>query len=84
MSFGWAASPPDSRLLQEGRLTGPMPWIIAIMMFLTALAAAAGFGLANASTAMDARLAGRLTVQIVDADAESRNRAADTHRAWHA
>ena len=74
MSFGWAASPPDSRLLQEGRLTGPMPWIIAIMMFLTALAAAAGFGLANASNAMDARLAGRLTVQIVDADAESRAR----------
>ena len=74
MSFGWAASPPDSRLLQEGRLTGPMPWIIAIMMFLTALAAAAGFGLANASSAMDARLAGRLTVQIVDADAESRAR----------
>ncbi|RHW18611.1 permease [Sphingomonas gilva] len=74
MSFGWAASPPDSRLLQEGRLTGPMPWIIAIMMFLTALAAAAGLGLANASSAMDARLAGRLTVQIVDADAESRAR----------
>jgi cell division transport system permease protein len=44
------------------------------MMFLTALAAAAGFGLANASSAMDARLAGRLTVQIVDADAESRTR----------
>jgi len=44
------------------------------MMFLTALAAAAGFGLANASNAMDARLAGRLTVQIVDADAESRAR----------
>lgn len=74
MSFGWTASPPDSRLLQEGRLTGPMPWIIAIMMFLTVLAAAAGFGLANASGAMDARLAGRLTVQIVDADAESRMR----------
>lgn len=74
MSFGWAASSADRRLLQEGRLTGPMPWIIAIMMFLTALAAAAGFGLVNASGAMDARLAGRLTVQIVDADAESRAR----------
>ena len=32
-------------LLPEGRLAGPMPWVIAIMMFLTVLAAAAGLGL---------------------------------------
>ena len=32
----------DRRLLPEGRLAGPMPWVIAIMMFLTVLAAAAG------------------------------------------
>jgi cell division transport system permease protein len=31
-------------LLPEGRLAGPMPWVIAIMMFLTVLAAAAGMG----------------------------------------
>ena len=33
-------------LLPEGRVAGPMPWVIAIMMFLTLLAAAAGLGLA--------------------------------------
>jgi predicted MFS family arabinose efflux permease len=31
-------------LLPEGRMAGPMPWVIAIMMFLTVLAAAAGLG----------------------------------------
>ena len=38
----------DRRLLPEGRLAGPMPWVIAIMMFLTVLAAAAGLRLASA------------------------------------
>ena len=37
-SFGAA----DRRLLPEGRLAGPMPWVIAIMMFLTVLAATSG------------------------------------------
>lgn len=78
MSFGWGASTADRRLLEEGRLTGPMPWIIAIMMFLTVLAAALGLGMDNAADRLDQRLAGRLTVQVVDADAEAR--AADARR----
>ncbi|MBB4640418.1 cell division protein FtsX [Rhizorhapis suberifaciens] len=60
------------RVLPEGRLSGPMPWVIAIMMFLTILAAAAGLGLDHAARSLRADLAGRATVQIVEANAEIR------------
>ena len=55
-------------------MAGPMPWIIAIMMFLTVLSAAAGLGLGAAVKAMGADLAGRATVQIVEANPERRDR----------
>jgi cell division transport system permease protein len=55
-------------LLPEGRLSGPMPWVIAIMMFLTVLAAAAGMGLASAAGRLDEQIGGRVTVQIVEAN----------------
>ncbi len=70
--LGLAASPADRRLLREGRTAGPMPWVIAIMMFLTVLAAAAGLALANAATALDSGLKGKLTVQIADPGAAIR------------
>src|SRR3546814_17763913 len=44
------------------------------MMFLTVLSAAAGLGLGAAVKAMGADLAGRATVQIVEAHAERRER----------
>lgn len=55
-------------LLPEGRLSGPMPWVIAIMMFLTVLAAAAGMGLAGAAARLDDQIGGRVTIQIVEAN----------------
>jgi cell division transport system permease protein len=55
-------------LLPEGRLSGPMPWVIAIMMFLTVLAAAAGLGLASAAARLDDQIGGRVTIQIVEAN----------------
>jgi cell division transport system permease protein len=55
-------------LLPEGRLSGPMPWVIAIMMFLTVLAAAAGMGLGSAATRLDDQIGGRVTIQIVEAN----------------
>lgn len=64
------------RLLPEGRVAGPMPWIIAIMMFLTVLAAAAGLALGAAVRSMGADLAGRATVQIVEAEPQARDRLA--------
>ena len=55
-------------LLPEGRLAGPMPWVIAIMMFLTVLAAAAGMGLASPAARLDEQIGGRVTIQIVEAN----------------
>lgn len=60
------------QLLPEGRAAGPMPWVIAIMVFLTVLAAAAGLGLASAARALGDQIAGRVTIQIIEADAETR------------
>ena len=67
----------DRRLLPEGRLAGPMPWVIAIMMFLTVLAAAAGLGLRHAAASLDADVASRLTVQVIEADPAARRRQAE-------
>lgn len=66
--FGQAAR----QLLPEGRLTGPMPWVLAIMMFLTVLAAAAGLGLGNAATSLDSAIGNRVTIQIVEANPDIR------------
>jgi cell division transport system permease protein len=67
------ASPADRRLLPEGRMSGPMPWVIAIMMFLTVLAAATGLALARSAQSLGADIAGRLTVQIPEPNAALRN-----------
>ncbi|MDE0947126.1 MAG: cell division protein [Sphingobium sp.] len=71
-----AAAAARHRLLPGGRLAGPMPWIIAIMMFLTVLSAAAGLALGAAVQAMSADLAGRASVQVVEADAVVRDQLA--------
>ena len=55
-------------LLPEGRIAGPMPWVIAIMMFLTVLAAAAGLGLAGAAGRLDEQIGSRVTIQVVEAN----------------
>lgn len=53
-----------------------MLWIIAIMMFLTVLAAAAGLGLGAAVRSMSADLAGRASVQVVEANPQQRDQLA--------
>lgn len=68
MKVPFAAALADRRLLPEGRLSGPMPWVIAIMMFLMVLAAAGGLGLAGAARTLGGNLESRLTVQIVEAN----------------
>lgn len=68
------ASAADRRLLPEGRLAGPMPWVIAIMTFLTVLAAGAGMALGNAASGLANELAGRLTIQIIEPNPELRER----------
>jgi cell division transport system permease protein len=66
---------PPGPLLPKGRLTGPMPWVIAIMMFLTVLVSAAGLSLDAAARSLSAQVSDRITVQVAQADAEMRGRA---------
>ena len=63
----------DRRLIPEGRLSGPMPWVIAIMIFLTVLAAAAGLAMTRAMGDVSDELSSRATVQIVEANTETRS-----------
>jgi cell division transport system permease protein len=62
----------DGRLFPEGRLSGPMPWVISIMMFLTVLAAATGLALSAGADRIEGQIGNRITVQIVEANAELR------------
>lgn len=58
----------DRKLIPEGRGISPMPWVIAIMVFLTIIAVASGLALRAAAIQVRSDLAGRVTVQIVEAD----------------
>jgi cell division transport system permease protein len=66
----------ESRLLPEARLSGPMPWVIAIMIALTVVAAASALALRHAAQAASADLEGGVTVQIVSAAPAQRQREA--------
>ena len=66
----------DRRLIPEGRLSGPMPWVIAIMIFLTVLTAAAGLAMTRAMSDVSDELSSRATVQIIEANPQVRNRQA--------
>lgn len=72
MKMTLKASAADARLLPEGRFAGPMPWVIAIMMFLTILSAGAGLSLGAAARGLSDDLAGRVTVQIMEANPQRR------------
>ena len=65
------------RLVPHARLAGPMPWVIAIMIALTVMAAGAGLALRNLSNNAQAEIAGGLTVQIVEGAPAERERQAE-------
>ena len=66
-----------SGVLQQTRLGGPMPWVIAIMISLTVMAAAAGLALDNLADHARAEIAGGVTVQVVEAAPRERDRQAE-------
>ena len=76
MRFSLNPNAPDRRLLDESRRTRAMTWIMAIMLFLTVLAGALGLGMFTATAQLDRQLAGRLTVQIVEPNAQLRDQQA--------
>ena len=73
MILNLSPSAPERRLLDEGRRTRAMTWIMAIMLFLTVLAGALGLGMFAATGQLDRELSGRLTVQIVEPVASLRD-----------
>jgi cell division transport system permease protein len=66
-----------SGLLQHARLAGPMPWVIAIMIALTVMAAGAGLALSNVARNASLAISGGLTVQVVEAAPAERDRQAE-------
>lgn len=65
-----------ARVLGPARAGGAMVGVLAIMLFLTLLAAAAGIAAGRGAAALGARLSGRATVQLTDPDPAARAAAA--------
>ena len=66
----------SARMLPQARIAGPMPWVMAIMIALTVLAAGAGLALNNVASNARAEIAGGLTVQVVEGAPAARERQA--------
>lgn len=61
-----------ARLLPPQRLTGPIPWVIAILIALVVIAAAGGLALRNLSNAASSSLASALSVQVIEPNPDLR------------
>lgn len=66
-----------AHLLPRARLGGPMPWVLAIMVALTVVAAGGALGLTNLAERARSDLAGGVTVQIIEADPALRTQQAE-------
>lgn len=64
-------TPPERRLLPGGRLTGPTPWLIAIMMFVMICVGAAGLALLESASLVRQGVAHRYSIQIADGAASA-------------
>lgn len=65
-----------AEILPQARRSGPIPWVIAIMVGLMVIAAAGALALRNAGRAAAAELSGGITVQVLEARPEVRAREA--------
>ncbi|HUD30367.1 MAG TPA: cell division protein, partial [Novosphingobium sp.] len=79
---GANASARRVEIIPQARMSGPMPWVIAIMVAMTAIALAAGLALGNAVSAARAEIDGGVTVQVIEPRADVR--AAQAERAVEA
>jgi cell division transport system permease protein len=63
------ATPSKLRILPELRDSGGiLPWVIAVMVYLSALAIAGGFGLRAAASGWTSDLTRRVTIQVSESD----------------
>lgn len=80
-SFGWGGDGltgvRGAEILPQTRRSGPIPWVIAIMVGLMVIAAAGALALRNAGQAAAAELSGGITVQLLEARPEVRARQAE-------
>lgn len=67
----------NRELIAQSRFAGPMPWVVAIMVMLTVIAAGTGLALRSIATGAAAELSNGITVQIIEADPETRQREAE-------
>ncbi|MFM5930692.1 MAG: cell division protein FtsX [Novosphingobium sp.] len=63
----------SAELVPQTRLSGPIPWVIAIMVMLTVIAAAGGLALRKMASVAANELSGGVTVQIVEARTDVRD-----------
>ncbi len=70
---GRASSGSERRVLDEAGGLRAMTWVMAIMLFLTLLAAALGLGTRQSAAVLERQLAGRLTVQVVEGSPVARD-----------
>jgi cell division transport system permease protein len=70
--FAFAIPAHDRKLIPDGRFSGTMSWVMAIMLFLTLLAAAAAISLGNAASQGSDTLGSEATVQILASDPATR------------
>jgi cell division transport system permease protein len=70
--FAFAIPAHDRKLIPDGRFSGTMSWVMAIMLFLTLLAAAAAIAIGHAANQGGTELARDATVQLVDPDPAER------------
>lgn len=66
-----AATPAERRLIPGGRLEGPTPYVIAIMMFVMVVIGAAGLALASSARLVAAGVNNRYSVEIADGAAKA-------------
>jgi len=72
MLLDFALPAHDRKLIPEGRLSGPIPGVLAIMLFLTLLVAASGLTLADAAHNGGQDLSREATIQIIQTDPTQR------------
>lgn len=80
--FAFAIPAHDRKLIPDGRFSGTMSWVMAIMLFLTLLAAAAAISLGESARSSGENLASEATVQVLDADPNARSALQITIAKW--
>ncbi|APG61507.1 hypothetical protein LPB140_00120 [Sphingorhabdus lutea] len=76
MNF-WNIPAHHRNLIPEGRFNGPMPWVIAIMMFLATLAIGSALALGNLAMESRAKISKQISIQILESNEQLRAQQAE-------